>query len=137
MLARAFLTPLLFALIVPGTSQAAPPDAAGDALRRGLAHEHGKGAPQSYTEAARWYLIAAKLGNRDGQYGIALLASTGQGVPQDFKRAYIWANIAVANGMKNALRLRERMASSLMGLPLIEAQAAATRCWDSKYKDCP
>ncbi len=116
-------------------AQAADP--AQDALKRGLAHEHGKGAPQSYIEAARWYLVAAKLGNRDGQYGIALLTSTGQGVPQDFKRAYVWANIAVANGMKTALRLRERMASSLMGMPLIEAQEAATRCWNSKYQDCP
>ena len=116
---------------------AAPNDPAVDALKRGLAYEHGKGAPQSYVEAARWYLTAAKLGNRDGQYGIALLVSTGQGVPQDFTRAYVWANIAVANGMKSALRLRERMGASLMGPPLIEAQAASTRCWNSKYQDCP
>jgi TPR repeat protein len=124
---------LIFLVASPITSA----DPAGDALARGLAYEHGKGAPQSYVEAAKWYLKAAKLGNPDAQYGVALLSSTGKGTPQDIIRAYIWANIAVANGADKALRLRLRMGEQIPPPMLLEAQRLATRCHSVSYAECP
>jgi hypothetical protein len=44
----------------------------------------GKGVPQDYAEALRWYQKAADQGNAEGEYGLAFMYREGNGVPRDY-----------------------------------------------------
>jgi TPR repeat protein len=114
-----------------------PKDYAVSAVRKGLNYEYGNTVPQSYSEAARWYLIAAREGDPDGQFGIALLLTMGRGVPQQFAQAYLWANVAAAaKGTPKLIDLRDKLAARLTPEALALAQRQAMACWKSNFKDC-
>jgi TPR repeat protein len=66
-----------------------------------------------YSEAARWFRKAAEQGSASGQTSLGFLYANGQGVPQDYIEAHKWANLAAASGHKNAVLLRDRLASSM------------------------
>ncbi len=118
-------------------SSPAPKDYAVSAVRKGLNYEYGNTVPQSYSEAARWYLIAAREGDPDGQFGIALLLTMGRGVPQQFAQAYLWANVAAAaKGTPKLIDLRDKLAARLTPEALALAQRQAMACWKSTFKDC-
>src|SRR5262245_60425388 len=53
-------------------------------------HEHGRGVPQNYTEAAKWYRRAAEQGVARAQSSLGRLYEGGQGVPQDYAEAAKW-----------------------------------------------
>ncbi len=56
----------------------------------GLLYENGKGVPQDYKEAAKWYLKAAEQGNAIAQTGLGFMYYQGKGVPQDYTKAVKW-----------------------------------------------
>ena len=58
----------------------------------------GKAALQQgdYSEAAEWFMQAAKLGNREAQYRYAMLYRDGQGVDRDDTQAVRWLKLAAA-----------------------------------------
>lgn len=105
-------------------------------LEKGLAYEHGKNVPQSYSEAARWYLKAAAQGNNGGQYGIALLMAVGKGVPKHAIRAYKWALLAASGGNEQASQLVKQLESHLTFEQAAGAQENAFVCWETKMKQC-
>ncbi|MEK6204273.1 MAG: sel1 repeat family protein, partial [Amylibacter sp.] len=51
-------------------------------------------AEQSYAEAVKWYRLAAEQGHASAQYNLGTLYSKGNGVPQDNALAHMWYNIA-------------------------------------------
>ena len=57
---------------------------------------------QDYKEAVRWYLLAAKQGDPDAQYNLALKYDKGQGVAQDYKEAVRWYRLAAKQGLAEA-----------------------------------
>lgn len=62
----------------------------------GFMYYYGRGVPQNYEEAVRFYGNAAESGVPLAQYQYGLLFDKGQGVPQDYVLAYVWTNRAVA-----------------------------------------
>ena len=50
----------------------------------GVVFAQGQGVPQDYTEAIKWYLLAAQQGNTDAQFNLGLMYTQGQGVPQSY-----------------------------------------------------
>ena len=60
----------------------------------GLMYDFGKGVPQDYTEAARWYRQAADQGFAGAQYNLGLRYDNGQGVPKDYTEAVRWYRLA-------------------------------------------
>ena len=50
----------------------------------------GKGVPQDYEEAEKWYRMAAEQGDAYGQYNLALMYDNGWGVPKDPEKASHW-----------------------------------------------
>jgi hypothetical protein len=64
----------------------------------GSLYEEGKGAPQDYPEAAKWYRLAADQGNAMGQAALGSLYVTGRGVPRDFVEAAKWFRRAADQG---------------------------------------
>jgi TPR repeat protein len=48
----------------------------------GVKYGNGRGVPQNYTEAARWYHKAAEQGNIPVMYTFGVMYRLGRGVPQ-------------------------------------------------------
>ena len=56
----------------------------------GWLHEKGKGVPQDYAEAVKWYRKAAVQGHLNAQYNLGILYMEGRGVAQDYGEAVKW-----------------------------------------------
>ncbi|NTV38255.1 MAG: sel1 repeat family protein, partial [Anaerolineales bacterium] len=74
-------------------------------LNLGTLYYQGKGAPQDYAEALKWYGRAADLGNGRAQYNLGVMYAKGQGVPADLVQAFKWLTLAQERGDKDAAAL--------------------------------
>ncbi len=64
----------------------------------GFLYASGRGVPQDYGEAVRWYRLAADQGNGNAQYNLGFLYANGRGVPQDYGEAVGWYRLAADQG---------------------------------------
>lgn len=64
----------------------------------GIRYATGEQVKQDYTEAARWFSLAADRGQVKAQSVLAAYYWAGTGVPKDLSKAYFWAILARANG---------------------------------------
>jgi TPR repeat protein len=103
--------------------------------RLGWYHELGTAVPQNYLEAYKWYRLAAENGFSPAQSALAYLYEWGTGVKRDLENAYVWYSVATAQHPAH-LESRERVAAKLTPQVLEQAQAQATRCFESNYQDC-
>ena len=72
----------------------------------GLAHYHGWGVAQSYTQAVKWYTRAIKQAQVNAHFNLALMYDYGNGVKQDYQKAAQWYLPAARQGHAKAqLRL--------------------------------
>jgi TPR repeat protein len=83
----------------------------------GFMYATGRGVPQDYIAAARWYRHAGEQGVGVAQFMLGLMYDKGQGVPQDFVQAYMWLNLATAQATPHERdywrRIRDAVASKL------------------------
>ena len=56
----------------------------------GVLFNDGKGVPQDFNQAAKWYSLAANQGHIKAQLYLGLLYQKGQGVNQDYRQAAIY-----------------------------------------------
>jgi TPR repeat protein len=73
----------------------------GDAVAQtelGLMYRDGKGAPQDYGEAVKWYRKAAEQDNAQGQSKLGGMYARGWGVPQDYVEGVKWYRRAADQG---------------------------------------
>ena len=98
----------------------------------GVMYVNGDGVPQDATEAVRWYPMAAEQGNANAQFNLGSMYEHGSGVGRDFIRAHKWYNLAASrfqaseqDNRDQALRSRDRVASSLTSTDLAKAQRLA------------
>ena len=68
----------------------------------GRAYHQGDGIYQSLSEAATWYLAAAKQGHGQAQYYLAELYDKGKGIDQNSIEAFKWFRQAADNGIAEA-----------------------------------
>jgi len=68
----------------------------------GLFYHHGQGVQKNYTEAARWYHLAADQGFAKAQSNLGVLYGEGKGVPQDYVVAANWFRKAAEQGNASA-----------------------------------
>ena len=64
----------------------------------GVMYANGRGVPQDYAEAARWYRKAAEQGHAPAQFNLADMYASGQGVPQDYAESVRWYRKAAEQG---------------------------------------
>ncbi len=90
---------------------AAQGNAAGQFLL-GVMYANGKGVPQSYAEAVKWYRLAAEQGLAIAQYKLAVMYGEGQGVRKDEDEAVRWYILGAAaeqDAQKLSQELLERL----------------------------
>jgi len=93
---------------------------AGDpvAMRRtGAFFELGRGVPQDYAEAMRWYRRAEAAGDATALVNIGRLYDRGHGVPQSYGEALNWYRKAAAAGQPSGMLNIGMMYSSGEGVP--------------------
>ena len=99
-------------------------------------YNEGKGVPQDYKSAVKWFSLAAEQGDADAQCNLGVMYEEGKGVPQDYVRAHIWFSIAVISGDKNASKSRDIVANKMTPSQIKEAQKLAHECVRKKYEGC-
>lgn len=68
----------------------------------GLKYDTGKGVPQDYVEAAKWYRKAAEQGYAKAQFNLGAMYDEGRGVHQDYAEAAKWYRMAKDQGVASA-----------------------------------
>ena len=71
-------------------------------LELGFLSAKGIGLPQSYSNAASWYVKAADQGVLNAQYNLGVMYYKGEGVDQDYALALTCFEKAAAQGHANA-----------------------------------
>lgn len=104
-------------------------------------YANGQGVPQDYTEAVKWFRLAAEQGDTFAQFILGLMYEQGKGVPQDYVLAHMWTNIAAANedsagGRDDAIEQRDSIATHMTARQIAEAQQLARKCTARKFKGC-
>ena len=99
---------------------------AGGQFNLGVMYKKGTGVPQDYAQATKWYQLAAEQGNARAQNNLGYMYATGKGVPQDYVLAHMWYNQAGANGIELGIENRNRLAKSMTGTQVAEAQQLAS-----------
>lgn len=69
----------------------------------GVMAENGFGMPKNTSQAAAWYLKAAKQGNTDAQYNLGAMYEHGIGMPANPVQAARWYRLAAEGGDIDAL----------------------------------
>ena len=68
----------------------------------GWFYDGGKGVPQDYAEAEKWYLKAADQGYAKAEFNLGVLHEFGRGAPVDYVAAVRWYRKAADQGLANA-----------------------------------
>ncbi len=68
----------------------------------GVMYDNGKGVPQDYQEAVKWYRQAAQQGIAPAQHNLGVMYDNGKGVPQDYQEAVKWYRQAAQQGIAPA-----------------------------------
>jgi hypothetical protein len=83
----------------------------------GVMYNIGRGVPQDYAQAAKWYRLAADQGYAPAQYFLAAMYRNGEGVPQDYGQAVKWSRLAADQGHANAKIILGLMYEDGQGVP--------------------
>jgi len=102
----------------------------------GLMYENGKGVPQNFEIAIKWYTLAAEQGVARAQYNLGVLYKSGTGTSRDIPRAHKWLNITATQGHKGAKKLREKIEKKMTPAQLENAERLFRECVEKKYKGC-
>ncbi len=94
----------------------------------------GRGTPQDYAEAVRWFRPAAEQGNADAQNNLGFMYGNGNGVTQDYVQAHMWFNLAAAPGDKTGRENRDILAKRMTPADISKAQVLA-REWMEKHQE--
>ena len=94
----------------------------------GAAYHLGRGVPQDYSEAMRWFRKAADQGYAEAQNNLGMMYDHAQGTPQDFTEAMRWYRKAADQGISTAKENLERMARLGMASLAAAGQAPAQSC---------
>ncbi len=71
-------------------------------LYLGMMYALGRGVPQGYPEAFKWFSLAAEQGNGQAQYALGSMYYEGRGVPQVYSEAFKWFSLAAKQGDASA-----------------------------------
>jgi TPR repeat protein len=92
----------------------------------GIMYDSGQGVPQDYTQAAKWYRLAADQGNAIAESKLGVMYYFGQGVPQDYTQAHKWLNLAASQGNTEAGKNRDLLAALMTPAQIADAQKLAS-----------
>ena len=96
----------------------------------------GEVVEENNTQAVEWFRAAADKGYAIAQFNLGKMYANGEGIPENSIRAYAWWSMAKAQGHKDAATNLDLLKPRMTKQQIAEAQALASKCYDSNYKDC-
>ena len=102
----------------------------------GVMYDNGRGVPESDAKAVKWHRKAADQGLANAQLNLGVMYDNGEGVPENNIRAYVWWSMAKTQGYADAARNIDILKTEMTQQQISDAQALATKCYESNYKDC-
>ncbi len=102
----------------------------------GARYAIGEEVPQDYTEAVRWFILAAEQGHIQAQATLGAYYWAGRGVPQDLAKAYYWSVLAQAGG-DQASKYRVAVLTSRMSRSQIVAAQQQANDWLTNFASHP
>jgi TPR repeat protein len=96
----------------------------------------GDGVSQNDAEAFKWNREAARQGFSKAQSDLGFMYATGTGVPIDNIRAYVWWVMAIIQGDARSSASLDWLKPKMAAQKIVTATDKATKCYESKYKDC-
>ena len=100
-------------------------------FKLGNRYVEGRGVPQDFAEAAKWYRMAAEQGHATAQNNLGVMYANGEGVPQDDVQAYAWFDIAAAQGDTLASEAKDVVAQRMTGEARVHAKRLARQYWET------
>ncbi len=96
----------------------------------GLMYYKGRVAAQDYTEAVKWWRLAAEQGFAEALNNLGMMYGNGDGVPQDYVEAHKWFDLAASHHppgrkQRNSVRDRDFLAKKMPSAQIAEAQRLA------------
>ena len=89
----------------------------------------GKGVPQDYKQAFKWFKLSAQQGDAKAQLTLGVMYFSGQGVPQDYASAHKWWSICGSGGDKDCVKNRNIVEKEMPPSQIEKAQGMA-RNWN-------
>ena len=89
----------------------------------------GKGVPEDDAEAVKWFRLAAEQGHEGARLFLGAMYESGAGVPESHVKAYAWYSVAAAQGETRSRDSKNRLAETMTGSQIAEAQALALEYW--------
>ena len=104
-------------------------------FRLASSYYFGKGVPQDYAEALRWYKMAADQGEPDAEDGLGYMYFAGRGSKQDYAEALRWYKRAAEHGNAKGQFDLGTVYNEGIGLPpdYIEASRWFLKAADQNY----
>lgn len=93
----------------------------------GVIYYLGLGVPRDYTEAVRWFGLAALAGHPGAQRNLGTMYQQGLGVPKDLLRAHAWFSLAAVQGHEVAVQHLESTANQLTPNQMMLAKTLVAR----------
>ncbi len=99
-------------------------------FKLGIMYYKGRGVAQDYTEAVKWWRMAAEQGFAEALNNLGMMYGNGDGVPADFVEAHKWFDLAASHhpsGRKhrNSVRDRDFLAKKMTAAEIAEAERLA------------
>jgi len=95
---------------------------------------NGLGVRRNHAEAFKWYRKAAAQGHGEAQYFVGYIYAVGRGAPKNHIKSYVWWSMAKIQGHTKASP--DMFIKGMSQRKIVQAQALATKCYASEYKDC-
>ena len=89
---------------------------------------------QQITEKYINKVLPLLAGEEDGEVGF--FYANGIGLPENYIRAYVWWSMAKTQGLKEAAESLDDLKPLMTKQQIAQAQALATKCYESDYEDC-
>ena len=102
----------------------------------GMMYETGRGVPQDFAEAVKWYKLAAANGDAAGQNNLGAALFAGRGTSKDVVKAYMWIMLAAELGDSYARNQAHDVMSVMTGEQIAQGKKLAKKCKATKYKEC-
>ncbi len=105
----------------------------------GWRFQEGKGVPQSYKVAYRFYKLAAEEGDAGAQNNLGRLYFYGYGVKKNYTRSYMWLKVAEQNPYRYgevSARNMKRLFRQFRPYYISEGRKLAQKCIKQDYKGC-
>ena len=99
-------------------------------------YDKGKGVPQEYNNAMKFYTRAAEQANTDAQFSFGVMYHRGAGVLQHNLYAHMWLDTSASLRNENTSEINATIAKRMTPTYISKARQLARECVAKDFKGC-